>query len=100
MSEIVKSDLYLLRDEMVFYDKDERKIVISLKSNKIKYLNKHNYGLEVDMGKENYILRYLDNEVLFIALKRIYKKNVKKRHSNKTREFNLHRDLTREFKIK
>ena len=98
MKEITDKDLYLFRDELVWWDKETRTISYVIKASDISKMEKVDYGVQLNIKGIKLILRYVDNEVLFIALKRTYKKLFGKKAENKTREFELTREISLEFK--
>lgn len=66
-----KGEIYITKNEMVFYDRDNKKINEVINFSIIEEVTLRKYGVEVQIidGQPIYI-RYKDNELIFISLSR------------------------------
>ncbi|RKX67490.1 MAG: hypothetical protein DRP42_00425 [Tenericutes bacterium] len=67
------SQLYLLNDRMVFYSKVDDRIEKEIEYKDITYINETKSIIEFKAGRKKFYLKYKDNTVLLISLKRIFK---------------------------
>ncbi len=66
-----KGEIYITKNEMVFYDRDKNTINEVINFNIIEEVTLRKYGVEVQITDEQPVyIRYKDNELIFISLSR------------------------------
>jgi hypothetical protein len=73
MNELISDDLYVLKDELVWYSRKDKKIVYKLKLKNLEKIERLDFGTKLVINKKEYLLRYIDNELLYIAFSRMFK---------------------------
>lgn len=70
LSKIYKSQMYISKNEIVFFDEKEQQILFTINKDDIKYIKKTRYSVLLRIKNKNYHIRYKDNEIIFISFDR------------------------------
>lgn len=74
-----RGEIYITKNELVFYDRVENEIIDSIKYTLIKEIKLKSYGIEIKKNNsDSFFVRYKDNELIYISIMRVLpsRKNV------------------------
>lgn len=67
---ICDSDLYVFIDEILWWNDKNKEFDFKIKLSDINLIDKYDYGVNLKTQKNNYLIRYIDLDVIFISLKK------------------------------